>query len=70
MRLGTLGLHEDELGRHIAWDIGIAGVARRLAAALDATAILQSYSRLAIDVNRPPASHRNGSHGCAPPRRR
>jgi predicted N-formylglutamate amidohydrolase len=55
-RLGTLGLTEAELGRHIAWDIGIAGVARRLAAALDATAVLQSYSRLAIDANRPPGS--------------
>jgi predicted N-formylglutamate amidohydrolase len=55
-RLGMLGLDEAELGRHIAWDIGIAGVAGRLAAALDATAILQSYSRLAIDANRPPGS--------------
>ena len=29
--LGDLGLHESELTRHIAWDIGIAGVAERLA---------------------------------------
>ncbi|HEY3846074.1 MAG TPA: N-formylglutamate amidohydrolase [Acetobacteraceae bacterium] len=53
--LGCLGLPESELGRHIAWDIGIAGVTERLAAALDATAVLQTYSRLVIDCNRNPA---------------
>ena len=52
--LGTLGVAESELRRHIAWDIGIAGVTERLAAALDATAILQTYSRLVIDCNRQP----------------
>jgi predicted N-formylglutamate amidohydrolase len=50
--LGTLGLNEVERGRHIAWDIGIAGVTEQLAALLDATAILQVYSRLVIDCNR------------------
>ncbi|HEV8679272.1 MAG TPA: N-formylglutamate amidohydrolase, partial [Stellaceae bacterium] len=44
-RLGTLGLSESELGRHIAWDIGIAGVTEKLSQALDATAVLQTYSR-------------------------
>ena len=29
--LGDLGVAESELTRHIAWDIGIAGVAERLA---------------------------------------
>jgi len=53
-RLGTLGLGEADLRRHIAWDIGIAGVTERLSAALDATAIMQRYSRLVIDCNRPP----------------
>lgn len=53
-RLGTLGLAIDQLDRHIAWDIGIAGVTERLSAALDATAVLQAYSRLVIDCNRPP----------------
>ncbi|HEX5325828.1 MAG TPA: N-formylglutamate amidohydrolase, partial [Acetobacteraceae bacterium] len=53
-RLGTLGLPIDQLERHIAWDIGIAGVTERLSAALDATAVLQAYSRLVIDCNRPP----------------
>jgi predicted N-formylglutamate amidohydrolase len=53
-RLSDLGLPESELLRHIAWDIGIAGVTERLAAALDATAVLQAYSRLVIDCNRRP----------------
>jgi len=52
--LGNLGVPEAELRRHIAWDIGIAAVTERLAAALDATAILQTYSRLVIDCNRQP----------------
>jgi predicted N-formylglutamate amidohydrolase len=50
--LGTLGLDEVERGRHIAWDIGIAGVTEQLAELLDATAVLQVYSRLVIDCNR------------------
>src|SRR6266852_3755088 len=53
-QLGGLGLPESELQRHIAWDIGIAGVTERLAEALDATAVLQAYSRLVIDCNRQP----------------
>jgi predicted N-formylglutamate amidohydrolase len=53
--LGTLGLGEAELSRHIAWDIGIAEVTEQLSAALDATAVLQPYSRLVIDCNRDPA---------------
>src|SRR6185369_11405767 len=51
--LGSLGLPESELGRHIAWDLGAAQVARLLARKLGAFAILQTYSRLAIDCNRP-----------------
>lgn len=53
-RLGDLGVSESELTRHIAWDIGIAGVAERLARMLDAHLIAQRYSRLVIDCNRPP----------------
>jgi predicted N-formylglutamate amidohydrolase len=53
-RLGKLGLPESELERHIAWDVGIAGVTEKLAWALDATAVLQVYSRLVIDCNRQP----------------
>jgi predicted N-formylglutamate amidohydrolase len=53
-RLGDLGLPGSELERHIAWDIGIAGVAEALAKQLDAHLIAQRYSRLVIDCNRPP----------------
>ena len=53
-RLGTLGLPPAELKRHIAWDIGALGVARRLSEALDAALIAQNYSRLVIDCNRDP----------------
>lgn len=53
-RLGTLGLPEADLSRHIGWDIGIAGVAERLSALLDAPCLMQRYSRLVIDCNRPP----------------
>jgi predicted N-formylglutamate amidohydrolase len=44
------------LARHIAWDIGIAAVARHLAEALDAPLLMQNYSRLVIDCNRPPGT--------------
>jgi predicted N-formylglutamate amidohydrolase len=54
--LGDLGLPEGELARHIAWDIGIAGVAERLSQQLDAHLIAQRYSRLVIDCNRPPGT--------------
>jgi len=52
--LGDLGVSESELSRHIAWDIGIAGVAERLSNAMNAHLIAQRYSRLVIDCNRPP----------------
>lgn len=52
-RLGTLGLAEHELERHIAWDLGVTELGRKLAILLDATLILQGYSRLVIDCNRP-----------------
>ena len=54
--LGDLGVAENELTRHIAWDIGIAGVAERLAEMLDAHLVAQRYSRLVIDCNRPPGA--------------
>jgi predicted N-formylglutamate amidohydrolase len=53
--LGDLGVPAAEMARHIAWDIGIAGVTERLSALLDATAVLQVYSRLVIDCNRDPS---------------
>ena len=52
--LGSLGLANADLARHIAWDIGAAAVARRLSETWDACTVLQRYSRLVIDCNRPP----------------
>jgi predicted N-formylglutamate amidohydrolase len=54
--LGTLGLPEPELTRHIAWDIGAEKVGRLLSRLIDAPLLLQRYSRLAYDCNRPPES--------------
>ncbi len=52
--LGQLGVSDAEMQRHIAWDIGIAAVTETLSELLDATAVLQVYSRLVIDCNREP----------------
>jgi predicted N-formylglutamate amidohydrolase len=54
--LGDLGVSESERARHIAWDIGVAELGKRLAAKLDAFLITQAYSRLVIDCNRHPGS--------------
>ena len=54
-RLANLGVSESQLRRHIAWDIGALAVAQQVSAALDATLVAQSYSRLVIDCNRDPA---------------
>jgi predicted N-formylglutamate amidohydrolase len=49
---GSLGLPPHEFHRHIAYDIGAAGVTERIAEALHAPALLTRYSRLLIDPNR------------------
>lgn len=49
---GTLGLAEDQLQRHIAYDIGAAAIVEHLAWELEAPALLTRYSRLLIDPNR------------------
>jgi predicted N-formylglutamate amidohydrolase len=69
-RLHALGLPEAVLGLHVAYDIGAAGLARALGARLGACVILQTYSRLVIDCNRPvghPASIAEISDGIAIP---
>ncbi|MCW5773658.1 MAG: N-formylglutamate amidohydrolase [Rhodospirillaceae bacterium] len=50
--LHHLGLAPAPLRDHIAWDIGAADVARRLARRFDAPLALTNYSRLVIDCNR------------------
>jgi predicted N-formylglutamate amidohydrolase len=50
--LASLGLPAAQLERHIAYDIGAAGVTRTLARALGAPAVLSTFSRLVVDPNR------------------
>lgn len=49
---GCLGVASADMARHIAYDVGAAGVTRALAEALNAPAILSNFSRLVIDPNR------------------
>lgn len=49
---GNLGLDPADMGRHIAYDVGAAGVSIALAKRLNAPAILSNFSRLVIDPNR------------------
>lgn len=49
---GDLGLPPAEMARHIAYDVGAAGVTLELARLMDAPAILSRFSRLVIDPNR------------------
>ena len=51
--LGDLGIAPEEMDRHIAYDVGAEGVARGISERLDAALVLQRYSRLVIDCNRP-----------------
>ena len=49
---GCLGISPADLNRHIAYDVGAAGLTTALAEALDGPAILSNFSRLVIDPNR------------------
>ncbi len=49
---GTLGVAKADMARHIAYDVGAAGLATALAEALNGPAILSNFSRLVIDPNR------------------
>ncbi|MEQ8443526.1 MAG: N-formylglutamate amidohydrolase [Alphaproteobacteria bacterium] len=53
-RLDRLGLGVDALERHIAYDIGAKGMAEIVSDRLGLPAVLGGYSRLVIDLNRPP----------------
>ena len=55
--LANLGVPPAELSRHIAWDIGAAGVTEELSAIFDAPAVLCGTSRLVIDCNRQLHAH-------------
>ena len=49
---GDLGLPPADMNRHIAYDLGAAGVTLALADLMGAPAILSRFSRLVIDPNR------------------
>lgn len=54
--LGDMGVSQADMARHIASDIGAEAVARALAERLGCALIVQRYSRLVIDCNRPPGT--------------
>ena len=51
---GNLGLSDAERLSHIGWDPGAAATAKKLSRLLGAPLVLQQYSRLLYDCNRPP----------------
>ncbi|UYV35764.1 N-formylglutamate amidohydrolase [Rhodobacteraceae bacterium D3-12] len=57
--LGDLGVTPDVIESHRGWDIGAEDLARRLADLLGAPLVIQRYSRLVIDCNRPHDSARS-----------
>ncbi len=54
--LDNLGLGDDALRTHIAWDPGALAVARGMSAALDAPLVAPRVSRLVYDCNRSPGA--------------
>lgn len=50
--LRCLGIPEDFLGTHIAWDIGAGALSEAIAKSLNGTLFACTYSRLIIDSNR------------------
>jgi predicted N-formylglutamate amidohydrolase len=68
--LDNLGLSDEQLSSHSAMDIGAAETARHIAVSLTAPLLMQRYSRLVIDCNRPPEapdSIPENSHGTQAP---
>ena len=49
---GSLGISDDDMARHIAYDVGAAAVSILLGEHLNAPVILSNFSRLVIDPNR------------------
>ncbi|MEL6550414.1 MAG: N-formylglutamate amidohydrolase [Pseudomonadota bacterium] len=50
--VGPLGLPDEDMARHIAYDPGALGTSLALGAALDAPVVSSNFSRLVIDPNR------------------
>ena len=53
--LKGLGLKKTDLARHIGWDIGSEDIGRYLSKTLGMTAVIATYSRLVVDLNRAPS---------------
>jgi predicted N-formylglutamate amidohydrolase len=49
---GNLGLSAEDMARHIAYDVGAAGVSLALGRHLNASVLMSNFSRLVIDPNR------------------
>lgn len=49
---GDLGIAPEDMGRHIAYDVGARGLALALGDVLDSPVICSDFSRLVIDPNR------------------
>ena len=56
LKLLEHSLSPEDMARHIAVDINAELVARVIAAEMNSTLVIQRYSRLVIDVNRPESS--------------
>ncbi len=55
-KLDNLGLAASTMDEHIAYDIGAEATARLIANRLSVPLLIQRYSRLVIDCNRPPTA--------------
>ena len=53
-RLGDMGMTAAQLDSHIAWDPGALPVAQGLARLFGSPLVYGAYSRLVVDLNRPP----------------
>lgn len=50
--LRNLGLGKADLKKHIAWDPGTEDIGRHMSKKMDAAAVIATYSRLVVDLNR------------------
>ncbi len=50
--IGSLGVDDEAMSSHIAWDLGAAELSLLLSKLLDAPLVMQRYSRLVYDCNR------------------
>lgn len=61
-QLNNLGLTDEQLAAHIAWDPGARELALGLSKAFDAPLVAARFSRLVYDCNRPPEASSTMPH--------